>query len=140
MTPITGMPLTTLDCSDAAAVSSLLPVQGMKLTNLVINGTKISDLSPLRGMPLDRLELKGSPISDLSPLAEMPLTVFWCPETQVTDFSALKNMPLKELVFDFKPERDSEIIRSIKTLAKINGKPAAEFWKEVEAQQKGKKP
>jgi hypothetical protein len=34
---------------------------------------------------------------------------------------------------DFKPERDPEILRSIKTLATINGKPAKEFWKEVDA-------
>jgi hypothetical protein len=41
-------------------------------------------------------------------------------------------MPLKELGCDFLPERDAEIVRSIKTLEKINGKPAAEFWKEVD--------
>jgi hypothetical protein len=45
-------------------------------------------------------------------------------------------MPLKELFCDFKPERDTEVLRSIKTLETINGKPAGEFWKEVE----GKKP
>lgn len=49
-------------------------------------------------------------------------------------------MPLKALVFDFKPERDTELIRSIKTLETINDKPAAEFWKEVEAQKSGTKP
>jgi Leucine-rich repeat (LRR) protein len=44
-------------------------------------------------------------------------------------------MPLKELICDFQPDRDAEILRSIKTLEKINGKPAAEFWKDVEQQQ-----
>jgi hypothetical protein len=29
-------------------------------------------------------------------------------------------------------QRDAEILRSIKTLETINGKPAAEFWKEVD--------
>ena len=43
------------------------------------------------------------------------------------------------MLIDFKPERDAEILRSIKTLETINDKPAAEFWKEVEEQQKGKK-
>ncbi len=38
----------------------------------------------------------------------------------------------------FQAGRDSEILRSIKTLETINRKPAAEFWKEVEAQQKEK--
>ena len=36
---------------------------------------------------------------------------------------------------DFKPERDTDIVRSIKTLETINGKPVAEFWKDVEAGQ-----
>jgi hypothetical protein len=40
-------------------------------------------------------------------------------------------MPLKEVYCDFRRERDAEILRSITTLGRINGKPAAEFWKEV---------
>jgi hypothetical protein len=43
---------------------------------------------------------------------------------------------VKVLGCDFKPDRDTEVLRSIKTLEFINGKPAAEFWKGVE----GKKP
>jgi hypothetical protein len=42
-------------------------------------------------------------------------------------------MPLKELSCDFKPERDAAILRPIRTLERINGKPAQEFWKEVDA-------
>ena len=34
---------------------------------------------------------------------------------------------------DFKPERDTEILRSITTLEKIDEKPAAEFWKKYDA-------
>ena len=49
-------------------------------------------------------------------------------------------MPLVDLHCDFKPDRDAEILRSIKTLEGINYKPAAEFWKDVEEQRKGKKP
>jgi len=41
-------------------------------------------------------------------------------------------MPLKELYCDFKPKRDAEILRSIKTLEMINGKPAKDFWVEVD--------
>jgi len=41
-------------------------------------------------------------------------------------------MPLKYLSCDFRPERDTAILRSLnKTLTTINGKPAAQFWKEV---------
>ena len=48
-------------------------------------------------------------------------------------------MPLKILMFDFKPSRDTELLRSIKTLETINEKPAAEFWKEVEGKKGEKK-
>jgi hypothetical protein len=41
---------------------------------------------------------------------------------------------LKALTLDFKPDRDSGLLRSIKTLETINGKPASEFWKEEEEQ------
>jgi len=40
---------------------------------------------------------------------------------------------VKAVQCDFIPERDAEILRSIKTLETINGLPAAEFWKRVEA-------
>jgi eukaryotic-like serine/threonine-protein kinase len=42
-------------------------------------------------------------------------------------------MPLEKLNCDIKPERDAAILRSIKTLEKINGLPVAEFWKQVQA-------
>jgi hypothetical protein len=44
-------------------------------------------------------------------------------------------MPLTALWIDFKPERDAQLLRSLKALEKINDKPAAEFWKEVEARE-----
>ena len=79
-------------------------------------------------------------MSDLSPLKGMPLTTLNCGGTRVSDLSPLKGMPLKALGCDFKPERDAEVLRSIKTLEKINDKPAAEFWKNVDARTSGKKP
>jgi hypothetical protein len=42
-------------------------------------------------------------------------------------------MPLKKVWVTFKPQRDTQILRSLKTLETINDKPVAEFWKEVEA-------
>ena len=42
-------------------------------------------------------------------------------------------MPLKVLECDFKPERDGDILRSLTTLETINGKPARDFWKDVDA-------
>jgi len=40
---------------------------------------------------------------------------------------------LRVLNCDFKPERDSAILRPIKTLERINERLAAEFWKGVDA-------
>jgi hypothetical protein len=52
----------------------------------------------------------------------------------VSDLSPLKGMPLKEIYCDFQRERDAESLRSLKDLEKINGKSAADFWKEVDGQ------
>jgi hypothetical protein len=45
----------------------------------------------------------------------------------------LKGIPLKEIWCDFKADRDAAVLGSIKTLETINGKPAAEFWKAIDA-------
>ena len=52
-----------------------------------------------------------------------------CLAAKVTDLSPLKGMPLKELRCDFQRERDTEILRSLTTLERINDKPAKDFWK-----------
>jgi hypothetical protein len=82
----------------------------------------------------------GTPVADLSPLGDLPLTILFCDATKVSDLSPLKGMPLQHLVCDFKPERDAEVLRAIKTLERINGKPAKQFWKEVEAKDGKKTP
>jgi hypothetical protein len=41
-------------------------------------------------------------------------------------------MPLTDLWFTFRPERDAAIVRSLTMLQRINGKPRADFWKEVD--------
>ncbi len=84
----------------------------MKLTTLWFNSTLVSDLSPLKGMPLTGL-------------------VFY--DTNVSDLSPLKGVPLAGIECDFKPERDADILRSIPTLKSINRKPAADFWKAIDA-------
>jgi hypothetical protein len=153
LSPLEGMPLTSMNCGNTK-VSDLRALRGMKIQGLFFAGTPISDLSPLRGMPLAALDcgytkvtdlspLKGMPltacycggtqVSDLSPLKGMSLTILYCDGTAVTDLGSLKGIPIEQLQCDFKPERDTETLRSIKTLEKINGKPAAEFWKRVDA-------
>lgn len=130
LSPLQGMRLTQLHCG-GTQVTDLAPLKGMPLTNFACQGTKVADLGPLKGMPLTYLYCGGTPVSDLTPLTGMPLTTLLCKESKVTDLAPLKGMPLEELACDFKPERDTEIVRSLKTLKKINDKPAAQFWKEA---------
>jgi serine/threonine protein kinase/Leucine-rich repeat (LRR) protein len=94
LSPLKGMPLTTLDCSHTP-VSDLSPLKGMPLTYLHCGGTPVSDVSPLKGMPLTYLDCGGTQVSDLSPLKGMQLTLLYCSDTN--DLSPLKGMPLAEL-------------------------------------------
>jgi Leucine-rich repeat (LRR) protein len=143
ISPLRGMPLSSLDIYSCIPVTDIEPLKGMQLMFLSLGGTQTRDLTPLKGMRLKTLNLLDCPLRDLSPLIGMPLEdlyFFSRSNTKVTDLSPLKQLPLKKLVIDFQPERDIEILRSIKTLEKINEKPAAEFWKEVEEKQSAKKP
>jgi formylglycine-generating enzyme required for sulfatase activity len=128
--------LRSLSCyavGNQGPLADLSPLKDLKLNALHCGNTKVSDLSLLKDMKLTNLDCSGTNVSDLSPLKEMKLTYLNCGGTKVTDLSPLKGMPLKSIFCDFKPERDTEILRSIKTLEWINGKPVAEFWKEVDA-------
>ncbi len=131
LAPLEGMPIAELECY-FTTVSDLSPLQGMKLIRLSFGNTQVSNLSPLKGMPLTFLAFSNTQVADLLPLNGMSLTEIQCYNTQVSDFSLLKDMPLKHFNLEFQPSRDTELLRSIKTLETINFKPTAEFWKEVE--------
>jgi hypothetical protein len=131
--PIKGMPLLDLQVAYTAVVD-LSPLEGMKLKCLNVGGCgRLSDLSPLEGMPLTELNLPGTAVSDLSPLKGMRLTYLGFPNTPVSDISPLSGMPLERVWCDFQPQRDAAILRSIPTLETINKRPAAEFWKTMDA-------
>ena len=132
LAPLKGMPLSKLNCGGNGAIEDLSPLAGMPLTSLCVNCTKVSDLTPLKGMPLKELLATDTRVSDLTPLKGLPLTFLTLPPS-VKDLSPLKGMSLKEILCPFQPERDAEILHSIKTLEKINGKPAAKFWKELDS-------
>jgi hypothetical protein len=134
-----GMPLKHFDCQ-SSGVTDLAPLRGMKLEELRFTATQVTNLEPLRGMPLKFLAFHFTPVTDLAPLRDMPLEVLLCGKTKVTDLSVLRGMPLKILTCDFRAERDAAILRSITTLEQINGKSAAEFWKEVDAKPGEQKP
>jgi serine/threonine protein kinase len=154
--PLEGMKLKTLSCS-YTLVSDLTPLAQMPLSILNLHTTRVSDLSPIRSCPITELNIAETPVSDLTPLRGLKLVAFYCErsqvmnitplsrmplttldisETAITDLSPIRNLTLEWLRCDFKPDRDTELLRSIKTLLIINEKPVNEFWKEVEADRK----
>jgi eukaryotic-like serine/threonine-protein kinase len=107
------------------------------LACLYLNHTKVSDagLAHFKDCKnLTSLSLYGVSDAGLAHFKDCKnLTHLELGDTKVSDLSLLKGMALKNLYCDFKPERDAEILRSIKTLETINGKPVEQFWKEVDA-------
>jgi hypothetical protein len=65
---------------------------------------------------------------DLTQLAGLPLEFLCVNFTQVSDLGPLKKLPLKNLEFTNTEVTDVTPLKDIKTLEKINLKPAAEFW------------
>ncbi len=127
--PLRGLRLEGLNLR-ATQVRDLSPLKGMPLKSLNLwwNHDRIKDLSPLAGMPLETLDCDNTSVTDLGPLRGMPLRWLSCP-AGVTDLSPLKDSPLRELGCNFVPERDTAILRAIKTLEIINGKAAQEVLK-----------
>jgi formylglycine-generating enzyme required for sulfatase activity len=132
LSPLQGMRLRLLNCGGGNAKFDLAPLRGMPLNFLCLNGSQVSDLSALEKMPLETLMVERTNVSDLSPLKGMKLKLLTVRETRVTDLSVVRGMPLEHLLLDFRPDRDTELVRSIPTLVRINHKPVDEFWKDVE--------
>ena len=139
LSPLEGMPLEHLVCY-MTQVTDLSPLKGMHMTLVNFSYTQVSDLSPLKGMPLKFLSLYGTPVHDLSPIEGMRLETLNSSDTRISDYSVIKSMPLQDLWLNFKPERDSEILRTLKSLKKVNDKSVEEFWAAVDDPRKGRKP
>ena len=88
------------------AVDDLMPLKGMPLERLTLNGTKVSDLSPLQGMPLIELDVSGTKVSDLAPLAALPLQSLDLRDTRVADLAPLTALPLQTLNLENAPILD----------------------------------
>jgi serine/threonine protein kinase/Leucine-rich repeat (LRR) protein len=124
LTPLKNMPsLTSLDIVETP-VKDLSALEGLRIAHLRCSWTPIKDLSALQGLRLTQLACDHTQVSSLTPLRGMPLELLIITETKISDLSPLKDVPLKKLWCDFKPDRDAEILRSIKTLETINDKPA----------------
>jgi serine/threonine protein kinase/Leucine-rich repeat (LRR) protein len=135
LTPLKDMPLTRLRIAGNTGVADLSPLGGMPLTLLRLGGNaRVHDLTPLKGMPLTQLNIADTQVRDLTPLKGMRLTSLTLYHTQAIDLAPLRGLPLEAISWTLTPLSDTRIVRSIKTLKRINDKPAAEFWKEADAQ------
>ncbi len=128
LSPLEGMPLEVLNLCCQRLVSDLAPLAHSRLKFLDVWDSRVRDLAPLKGLPLTELHISypdHAQAYDLTPLKGLPLEVLYITAPKVADLSLLKDMPLKKLKLlgNFKPERDAEVLRSIKTLETINDKP-----------------
>jgi hypothetical protein len=115
-------------------VRDLSPLQGMPLTSLELGETRVQDLSPLKGMPMTHLDLCNTRVQDLSPLKGMPLTqlhLIGC--GGVKDLSPLEGMKLTDIHLPPEVTRGMNVLRRMKSLVTIDGKPADEFWRKYDA-------
>ncbi len=100
LSPLSGLPLTKLDISDADGITDLSPLSGLPLESLDLAGVVgVTDLSPLSGLPLTWLDISDADgITDLSPLSGLPLTWLDISDADgITDLSPLSGLPLESL-------------------------------------------
>src|SRR5262249_4742520 len=132
LTPLQGMPLKYVDLFWAQNIKDLTPLEGAPLEYLNLTALRVSNLSLIAGMKtLRTLILDSMPVTDLTPLRGLRLKSLSIQGTLATDLTPIKELPLKSLRLDYRAER-KELLRSFEGLQRINEKPAADFWKEVD--------
>ncbi len=144
LTPLQGLPLSSLSIYNSPQVTDLSPLKGMAIRELHVDGCPIADFSPLAGMPVsilmawtwagsDLSPLKGMPLTqlniggngkpmDLTPLAGAPLEFLCCNSSGVSDLTPLKGMPLKTLMLENTQVSDLTPIRDAKLQTFVAGK------------------
>lgn len=140
--PLKGMPLVELMLLGCIGVDDISPLKGMSLTRLNLRGLKsLTSLDPLTGMRPTSLDISGCEgISSLAPLMGMPLaTLDLTGCRNITDLAPLTDLPLASLQLDNRYHIEAgtqglRALRSMTSLAKINGKPAEQFWEEYDSQ------
>ncbi len=133
LSPLTNMPIRLIELN-YTKVTDLSPLNGKPLYYIALANTGVSDISVLEGMPLKFVSFARSHVADISVLHGMQIISLDLNGSRITDLSPLRGMPLAGLTCEFNLKRDAEILRSIKTLNEINGKPTAVFWKEFEVE------
>jgi Leucine-rich repeat (LRR) protein len=123
-----GLPLTSLDLSEARAAADLAPLRGMPLREIHLSGTPVADLSVLRGMEVGVLSLDGTSLRDLHQVAGLPLRSLNVSRTAVKDLGPLKGLRLEELNVGRTAVRDISVVRGmpLRRLS-VEGTPVADL-------------
>ncbi|WP_425619101.1 protein kinase [Anatilimnocola sp. NA78] len=125
---LSGLPLVSLYCN-TLTLSNLVALEQMPLQHLQCAESNVADLTPLRGLQLTHLNINTTSVRDLSPLAGMPLASFDCQGLPLAELKSLTDLPLVEIYCDFEFERDAPLLRTIKSLERINDEPAGDVLK-----------
>lgn len=148
LSPLSGMPLETLNIGTCGGITNLSPLKGMELKTLLLSGTGVADLSPLKGMPLrtlavgasmkltdlsalkglsmDLLDLRDLPVTDLTPLRDVHMGT--CRLTslhKLVDLSPLKAVTLRSLSLRDLPKADMSSLAGVRVdLLSLSKMPA----------------
>jgi eukaryotic-like serine/threonine-protein kinase len=128
LSPLSGLPLEQLFCN-TLEIASLEPLQNLPLQLLQCAESNVADLTPLRGLQLSHLNINHTQVSDLSPLIGMPLSSFDCQGLELAELKSLVELPLVEIYCDFDFDRHAPLLRTFKSLKRINDEPAAKLLK-----------
>lgn len=124
LSPLIGLPLEYLYCN-TLEIKTLEPLQNLPLQILQCAESNVADLTPLRGMQFGHLNINNTNVSDLSPLIGMPLTSIDVQGLNLAELKSLIELPLEEIYCDFDFDRDAPLLRTFKSLKRINDEPAA---------------
>lgn len=130
LSPLVGLPVTHLCLQGCFGIRDFLPLTNMNLVWLNLSRTSIRDLSPLHTLPLQYLRLWRTSVDDLSPLRRTALRSLDIRFSQVKDLSSLRDAPLEEiLLYPKHVTMGLNVLGRIRTLKRINGRPARVFCK-----------
>ena len=149
-----GCPLPSSTSPNNRKLTDLSPLQGMPLTHLGVWGTSVASIEVVKEMPISVLWINETPVVDLSPLAGKSLEALFCMGGRVTDPQRASGRRGREAVLrpratsrrgriaatgsegtqslgHSQDDRPRACVHQGSRLKQINGKPAAEYWKEV---------
>jgi hypothetical protein len=131
LSPLAGLQLQWLFCWKNPSLKDFHAVRDMPLVQFEAGDTGLDTLKDLEGKPIQVLTLPRTAVRDLTPVRTMPdLAVLVCNGCPVTSLEPLLGTNLRELVCDFRPERDEAVMRRLPGLEKINHSPAKDFWRQ----------